>query len=102
MTRLPFVLLVVSLQFVCSSSGSCQNPTTPDWLKKQFRLAGNDLEPYFLANAGTNGFLIAGNYMLRAINTAAQKTTCFIRADENGCVLWARSLMTGEAQVVQC
>lgn len=101
MTRLPFLLLVVGLQLPCGSKCFCQSPATSTFFKKQFTLAGNDLEPYFLATAKPGGFLIAGNYNVMGTNTVSPKTTCFIRVDENGCVQWARSLKTGEAQAVQ-
>jgi len=94
---LPVFTLLFSLTIDCFS----QAPNSFPSVAKQFNPAGMALEPFCMASDKANGYLLAGDTYPPERNTFLGKTTCLIRVDENGCVTWAKSMNTGEEEVIQ-
>ncbi|HMH23732.1 MAG TPA: gliding motility-associated C-terminal domain-containing protein [Puia sp.] len=69
--------------------------------KKQFNPPGLSMEPFCMARDKGNGYLLAGDYLLPANPSFGPKTTALIRIDENGCILWSKTMNAGEVKVVQ-
>lgn len=70
-------------------------------VKKQFNPPGLPMQPFCIARDKANGYLLAGNYGHPASSFDPSKTTGLIRIDENGCVLWSKSMTPDEEEVIQ-
>jgi len=70
-------------------------------MKKQFNPPGLPMEPFCIAADKLNGYLLAGVYILPENSSFQPGTTGLIRIDENGCVIWSKSMMPNEEEVIQ-
>ena len=70
-------------------------------MKKQFNPPGLPMSPFCMARDKVNGYLLAGDYVLPENSSFESGTTGLIRIDENGCVIWSKSMMPNEEEVIQ-
>jgi len=70
-------------------------------MKKQFNPPGLPMEPFCMARDKVNGYLLAGDYVLPENSSFEPGTTGLIRIDENGCVIWSKSMIPNEEEVIQ-
>ncbi len=70
-------------------------------MKKQFDPPGLPMEPFCIARDKVNGYLLAGDYVLPENSFFEPGTTGLIRIDENGCVIWSKSMIPNEEEVIQ-
>jgi gliding motility-associated-like protein len=70
-------------------------------IKKQFNPPGLPMDPFCIAGDKANGYLLAGDYGHPASALNPAKTTGLIRIDENGCVMWSKSMIPDEEEVIQ-
>ncbi len=57
--------------------------------------------PFCIARDKVNGYLLAGNYGYPPSSFNPSKTTGLIRIDENGCVIWSKSMTLDQEEVIQ-
>jgi len=102
----------VNAMMLIASNGTCSdtaysyiiwngNAGTNGIMKKQFNPSGMAIEPFCMASDKANGYLLAGAYFPPAPDNLKSKTTCLIRIDEKGCVIWSKTMITGQEEVIQ-
>ena len=70
-------------------------------MKKQLNPPGLPMDPFSIARDKVNGYLLAGDYVLPKNSSFEPGTTGLIRIDENGCVIWSKSMIPNEEEVIQ-
>ena len=99
LNRFQFILCILCALLLAQTGSFSQVPAL--FLKKQFNPPGMAINPFCMAAARDNGYLIAADYYIPSTQTFEPKTTCLIRVDENGCLGWSKSLKSGEVEVIQ-
>jgi gliding motility-associated-like protein len=91
------------LSATCTASGrdTVVIPGGNGNMKKHFNPPGLSMDPFCIARDKVNGYLLAGDYLLPANPSFGSKTTGLIRIDENGCIIWSRTMSAGEIKVIQ-
>jgi gliding motility-associated-like protein len=69
--------------------------------QKQYHPVGMAMEPFCMAADQNDGYLLAGDFYLPAVNNFISKTTCLLRIDRKGCVKWGKAMVSGEVEVIQ-
>ncbi len=69
--------------------------------QKKYTPAGMAMEPYCMSGDKSNGYLLAGDFYLPSENNSVARTTSLTHIDEKGCITWAKSMTSGEAEVIQ-
>jgi gliding motility-associated-like protein len=90
---------LTAIQDTAISQGG--TPVGNNNMKKQFNPPGLPMEPFCIARDKVNGYLLAGDYVLPENSSFESGTTGLIRIDENGCVIWSKSMMPNEEEVIQ-
>ena len=72
-----------------------------DDFQKQYNSPGTAMEPFCFTGDKSNGYLLSGDYFIPSVNNFVSRSTSLFHIDEKGCVNWAKTMTSGQEEVIQ-